>query len=289
MLESKTSAGDSKRSTNMTITGTINSEDDAIFLKVQISDKDGNARNIYFPFDTSSETAFDVATEMVKELEITDWKPFEIADMIDEEISALVPTWKDWNSINQNHQQHSFNYHEDDDDSPHHPFYSVSSLSSSPASLSDLLSPRGDEFHHRNNSGHDWDQEDFKVPDDASSQSSSNSYQCSNLKYYSANEDDPDLIYQREEPRQIPKILQKCTRFCPETDITRSRCNKNSNVLLDTEVSCGTRNKQKMTRARSLVDIRSQLLHRTLLEEINKRRLFKTVGAVEHIGYRQLE
>lgn len=118
----------------------------------------GNARNIYFPFDISSDTALDVASEMVKELEITDWKPYQIADMIDEEISALVPTWKDLNSINQNHEQHSYNFYEDDDDSTHHPFYSVSSLSSSPASLSDPFSPKGDEFHHWNTLGHDWDQ-----------------------------------------------------------------------------------------------------------------------------------
>lgn len=32
---------DMKRTTNMTITGTMNPEDDTIFLKVQISDKDG--------------------------------------------------------------------------------------------------------------------------------------------------------------------------------------------------------------------------------------------------------
>lgn len=31
---------------DMTITGTINSEDDAIFLKVQISDKDGTGSHL---------------------------------------------------------------------------------------------------------------------------------------------------------------------------------------------------------------------------------------------------
>lgn len=34
-----------------------------------------------------------------------------------------------------------------------------------------------------------------------------------------------------------------------------------------------------------MIDIRSQLLHRSLVEEVNKRRLFKTVGAVESIGF----
>lgn len=42
---------------------------------------------------------------------------------------------------------------------------------------------------------------------------------------------------------------------------------------------------RRLTRNRSLVDMRSQLLHRTLIEEVNKRRLFKTVGAVENIGF----
>lgn len=38
-----------------------------------------------------------------------------------------------------------------------------------------------------------------------------------------------------------------------------------------------------------MVDIRSQLLHRTLVEEVNKLRLFKTVGAVENIGFHELD
>jgi WNK lysine deficient protein kinase len=39
-----------------------------------------------------------------------------------------------------------------------------------------------------------------------------------------------------------------------------------------------------MMRNRSMVDIRSQLLHKTLVHELNKR-LFKTVGSVENIGF----
>lgn len=34
-----------------------------------------------------------------------------------------------------------------------------------------------------------------------------------------------------------------------------------------------------------MVDVRSQLLHRSLVEEVNKIRLFNTVGAVENIGF----
>lgn len=41
----------------------------------------------------------------------------------------------------------------------------------------------------------------------------------------------------------------------------------------------------KLMRNRSLVDVRSQLLHRSLVEEVNKRRMFNTVGAVENIGF----
>lgn len=35
------------------------------------------------------------------------------------------------------------------------------------------------------------------------------------------------------------------------------------------------------------MDVRSQLLRRSLMEMINKRRSFKTVGAVEDIGYQE--
>lgn len=51
-------------------------------------------RNVFFPFDIVNDTPLDVANEMVKELEINDWRPSEIANMIDGEISGLVPDWK---------------------------------------------------------------------------------------------------------------------------------------------------------------------------------------------------
>lgn len=112
----------------------------------------GRARNIHFPFDTTSDTPLDVAIEMVKELEITDWEPFEIADMIDKEISALVPSWKDSISA-QIHEQHSFNYNDDYDENntPLHPFYSSSSQSSSQASLPGLPP-----FQYETSELHDW-------------------------------------------------------------------------------------------------------------------------------------
>ncbi|KAL0338089.1 UNVERIFIED_CONTAM: putative serine/threonine-protein kinase WNK5 [Sesamum angustifolium] len=266
------------RSTDMSITGTLNQEDDTIFLKVHISDKDGAARNIYFPFDIMSDTSLDVATEMVKELEITDWDPLEIANMIDEEISTLVPSWKDSCSSLIN-QQYSFNYADEEDDNddngPHHPFYSASSFSSSHASLPGLFSLHDAQFYQAK-ALHDWHQEDTTSIDDASSISSSCSDKYSNLKYYSANEEGFLPSSDKEEIHCIPKT-PKCTRFGPEGSTTRN-CN-NFNVA-----GCSSKRQQKMVRTRSMVDIRSQLLHRTLVEEINKRRLFKTVGAVEHVG-----
>lgn len=85
-----------------------------------------------------NDTAIDVAMEMVKEMEISDWEPFEIADMIEGEISALVPNWN--RSELSNHSL-SFSYAEEDDDAPHHNFRSVSS-SSQATTLGFATSPR---------------------------------------------------------------------------------------------------------------------------------------------------
>ncbi|KAF9594561.1 hypothetical protein IFM89_033531, partial [Coptis chinensis] len=193
---------DATGSTDMKITGKMNQEDDTIFLKVQIADKDGSVRNIYFPFDIVSDTAIDVATEMVKELEITDGQPLEIAEMIDKEISAEL----------------------DFDQSPQ----------------------ARDHHHHQ----------------------SSRTHQNNN-----------------------------CTRFCPQEHPRNSQSNMATNcysqckdfshskgVSTSNNYHNRTKNPQ-LNRMNSLVDIRSQLLHRSLMEEMNKRRLFKTVGAVENIGY----
>ncbi|KAK8548557.1 hypothetical protein V6N13_054657 [Hibiscus sabdariffa] len=77
-------------------------EDDGIFLRLRIADKEGRFRNIYFPFDIESDTALTVATEMVAELDITDQDVTKIADMIDGEIASLVPEWKRGPSIDEN-------------------------------------------------------------------------------------------------------------------------------------------------------------------------------------------
>lgn len=74
-------------------------EDDGIFLRLRIADKDGRIRNIYFPFDIETDTALNVANEMVAELDITDQDVRKIADMIDGEIATLVPGWNKGVSI----------------------------------------------------------------------------------------------------------------------------------------------------------------------------------------------
>lgn len=72
----------------------------------------------------------DVANEMVKELEITDPEPSEIAEMIAQEISSLLPDWK------ATHDVHCvYNYADDDaEDDSSHPFHHVSSPGSSQGS-----------------------------------------------------------------------------------------------------------------------------------------------------------
>eukprot|EP00262_Sarcandra_glabra_P019410 TRINITY_DN7304_c0_g1_i1.p1 TRINITY_DN7304_c0_g1~~TRINITY_DN7304_c0_g1_i1.p1 ORF type:complete len:648 (-),score=88.48 TRINITY_DN7304_c0_g1_i1:298-2241(-) len=281
-------------STDMTITGKMNPEDDTIFLKVQIADKDGAVRNIYFPFDIVSDTAMDVAKEMVKELEITDKEPFEIAKMIDEEISALVPRWKECNSPH--HQHHTFNY-QDEDEVPHHPFYYPSSPSSSQtSSILCPIAPHGAYHHHSNDVAYisDWLRDESfnkEDDDDASSQSSLHSGKYSKINYNSGNEHDFDVSPRKREFQPNMKN-HNSSRFCQE-DNPRTDHHKSSKSCKQCKVlpefpqgsSQGTSDNRRLSRIRSMMDIRSQLLHRSLVEEVNKRRLFKTVGAVENIGF----
>ncbi|XP_027151489.1 probable serine/threonine-protein kinase WNK4 isoform X1 [Coffea eugenioides] len=252
--------------TNMTITGKLNPEDDTIFLKVQITDKEGATRNVFFPFDMASDTPMGVAREMVRELDITDWTPSEIADMIDAEISGLLPYSKKWEH-SQPPRYHILHYEEEEDHN--HPFVDFSSCSSSQVSILD---------------------ETF---DDGSSQSSLQSEKHSNLNYCS---DEYDSL---RSPRQqkLPATLSthSSSRFCPGGNSSMAQslariCPSLSKGMLVSQVTSTASGKctvdlRKLTRNRSLVDMRSQLLHRSLVEEVSKRRLSKTVGAVEHIGF----
>ncbi|XP_012078252.1 probable serine/threonine-protein kinase WNK4 isoform X2 [Jatropha curcas] len=254
------SEDDSTR-TNMTITGKLNPEDDTIFLKVQIADKDGILRNIYFPFDILHDTPIDVAMEMVKELDIDDWEPIEIAEMIDGEISSLVPNWKKWD-LPQTGAYHIFNYQEDD--RTNNPFHPSSSCSSSQASISGIKT--------------NWLQGSY-----------------SNLNYISGDDHKFDTTKTGRDKHLITRS-HNSTRFCPEDNsksfvgqaIARDAYKHCKNLLESQNGGALTKRvieSRRLTRNRSLVDVRSQLLHRSLVEEVNKRRLFKTVGAVENVGF----
>ncbi|KAL6581751.1 hypothetical protein OROMI_005765 [Orobanche minor] len=85
--------GDCSENVDVTIKGRRN-EDDNIFVRLRISDKEGRVRNIYFPFDIESDTALSVTMEMVAELDITDQDVTKISEMIDDEIASLVPEWR---------------------------------------------------------------------------------------------------------------------------------------------------------------------------------------------------
>ncbi|KAL7247188.1 hypothetical protein ACSBR2_002162 [Camellia fascicularis] len=275
--------------TNMTITGKLNPEDDTIFLKVQIADEGDSVRNVYFPFDIASDTPFDVATELVKELEITDWEPFQIAVMIDGEISALVPHWEKWG---QPQSDHCPVHYQEDDDGHHHRFYCFSSCSSSQVSLSAFIASckMGERTH-----GCDWLQDDLF--DETSSQSSLHSGKYSDLNYYSGEEHDSDKSPKIRDQQYSNANAHKSTRFCPEenssTRQSRARnCHRQCKVLLNSQEASKSKvgwlmDSCRLTRNQSLVDTRSQELHRSLVEEVNKRRLFKTVGAVENIGFQE--
>ncbi|KAL2899383.1 putative serine/threonine-protein kinase WNK4 [Bienertia sinuspersici] len=230
---------DSLPRTNMTITGKLKPKDGTVFLKVQFSDGNGPARNIYFPFDIMNDTPIKVAKEMVEELEIDDWDPQEIAEMIDAEISILMPHWKNWVS-SRFQPYNSYDYKEDDNDGARH-LYLSSSCSSSMASPSRVLSSHGSEpmLH-----GNDYLQEDF--PDDFSTRSSLQSEYATNFTYTPVVDD-----------------VQGIT-------VSKSKCSMERHGL---------------TRNHSLVDLQRQRQVRTRMEDIIKKRLSKTVGAVENIGY----
>lgn len=129
--------------------------------------------------------------------------------------------------------------------------------------------------------------------DDTSSQSSSHSGTYSNLNYYSGDEHHHHMSPIRSDHKQVTfsRPHQNSTRFCPEENINIPY--RQCKVLIDSHSYGASSSKPKrvtmdtrrLTRNRSLVDVRSQLLHRSLVEEVNKRRLFKTVGAVENIGF----
>ncbi|KAG7626197.1 Protein kinase-like domain superfamily [Arabidopsis thaliana x Arabidopsis arenosa] len=121
-------ANDDEDHVDISIKGKRNG-DDGIFLRLRISDAEGivsiffdsfkiiglknvtrfrvlgnvgRIRNIYFPFETAIDTAWSVAVEMVSELDITNQDVAKIAEIIDAEIAALVPDWKNDTESSQN-------------------------------------------------------------------------------------------------------------------------------------------------------------------------------------------
>ncbi|XP_024975439.1 probable serine/threonine-protein kinase WNK4 isoform X1 [Cynara cardunculus var. scolymus] len=258
--------------TDMSIAGKLNPDDDAIILRVQIADREGSVRNVYFPFDILHDTPDEVASEMVKELEITDWEPSDIAGMIDGEISALMPTWNDNPHRPDNSQ--IVNLNQDEDDDHHHPFRSLSSSSSSQLSFSGMATPQQTDGMA---SGTDWLQD--HIFDDTSSQESVVSGTYSNLSYCSAED--------RHEYRSLSPInrTHNSTRFS-HGDKASQNHEKPSNVTVDLHRASTSKGAApRLTRNQSLVDMRSQLLHRSLVEEVSKRRLSKTVGTVADVGF----
>ncbi|WOL06357.1 hypothetical protein Cni_G15089 [Canna indica] len=235
-----------KKSTDMTITGKMNpDEDDTVFLKVQIADQQQGMSNIYFPFDIISDTPNDVAMEMVKELDIRDLEASEIAEMITHEISRLVPGWK---------------VVDDDDRRRRHPVSSYNYV---------------DDEQDRNNHPFYCG---LSSPTSSSSHGSSISFS--------------------QPPLQPLPLCQSCTSTDQDDDgdVSSLYSSKYYASGSEQEIDGGERRQpvplatdhhrhhRRLTRNQSMMDLRSQLLHKALVEELNKR-MFKTIGAVENIGF----
>ncbi|GAB2272092.1 Probable serine/threonine-protein kinase wnk5 [Dionaea muscipula] len=273
------------RSTYMTITGKLNLEDKTIFLKVQISDKDGHVRHVHFPYDILNDTPINVAAEMVKELDIDDWEPLEIAEMIEEEISALAPATKDWGS-HQSPSHECFDYDDEDDGDNQPPYEYLSRECSSNDSLLESHSLEVQPYHgNYTDSSRNWLPGDSSVNDDGCSQSSSSSsYNYSDFSFLSGKDDGSDSGSAAVEGNQY----HGCTRFCtPDENLKMitSYDHSHNMVLLDPVIRGGHHRRTKMSRIRSFLDVRSQLLQRALMQTLRKERSIRTVGAVENIGF----
>ncbi|EHA8591632.1 putative serine/threonine-protein kinase WNK4 [Cocos nucifera] len=134
----------------------------------------------------------------------------------------------------------------------------------------------------------DWFGDDLYFDDDDKSSMHSDTYSAVN--YILDDEQEGD---QRETQPIHHKSTRFCTRESPPVDASlASKFHEQCNILLESSRASSSRAGKRavdgchrMMRNHSMVDIRSQLLHRTLLEEVNKR-LFKTVGAFDNIGFK---
>uniref|UniRef100_A0A7C9D652 non-specific serine/threonine protein kinase n=1 Tax=Opuntia streptacantha TaxID=393608 RepID=A0A7C9D652_OPUST len=271
------------RSTEMTITGKLNPEDNTLFLKVQISDKDGHVRNVHFPFDIINDTTLDVAMEMLKELDITDREPHEIAEMIEEEISSLAPGWKDLSSLKRLQRQQSFDYDGDDDEGIH-PAYPSSCSSSHDSHRGPSGSYEAFLSNERSlNATHDWLQGHL-----ANGEASSESLY--GLSAYSDYEDSSGKCNgynsSPEGGRRISNVSTRgSTRFHDPRDTLTLKNNEKCNDLSDPSKGKKSGGRKKLGKIRSFMDVRSHLLHKAVMQGLNKRRQSKTVGAFENIGF----
>ncbi|KMZ60895.1 putative Kinase [Zostera marina] len=294
--------------TDMKITGKMNPDDDAIFLRVHFADKTGHTRNIYFPFDIIRDTPIDVADEMVKELDIVDHDPSHIAEMIDVEISALVPDWKDRrNHITNNVSDDDYNDEDNDGDNNHHPggdddasshhhfFYLSSSASSHSSGVSQQA--RTHSSTHGNHHGTYHSQEYIQARkifhDEGDEITSQNSIYYDKHSDVNSNMKNEVVGTESSQWRDHLQHNQKVTRFGPEennhTDHAKYADSNSTEDGSDHSHSKNRRSKKvsargELTRNRSLVNIRSQMLHRTIVEEVNKR-MFNSVGSMEDIGF----
>ncbi|ERN05381.1 probable serine/threonine-protein kinase WNK5 [Amborella trichopoda] len=293
----------SKRGTDFIITGKQNPDDDTIFLSVQMADKEGRVRKIYFPFDIVTDTVMDVATEMVKELEITDQDPIDIAALMEAEISSLVPDWK--NKVSSlDHESFCYDDPEFRDIGP----FDDISMSSAENSLHNFFPSC--EAQYSDSSGQlassyrpdisiDWSQEEWINEEDTSSQSSTYSIGYPNYSYHSAHKEGEDsesglqtggrkgkescMSITRDLPVHINTL--KTSRFCPFTDQTFSVSPRTCQNCLRPQDSTRLSRNRQMLRKYSMMDIRSQFCRLNLTEELRRLRLYKTVGAIENIGF----
>ncbi|KAH9774967.1 serine/threonine-protein kinase WNK8 [Citrus sinensis] len=68
-------------------------DDDTVSLTLRIGDKSGHVSNIHFVFYLNADTAISIAEEMVEQLDLSHEDVVSIAELIDNLIMKLVPSW----------------------------------------------------------------------------------------------------------------------------------------------------------------------------------------------------
>ncbi|MCO5547428.1 hypothetical protein L7F22_000877 [Adiantum nelumboides] len=73
-------------------------EEAIVQLRLRVADTEGEVSVIHFPFDVVHDTALSVAGEMVEDLGLLDQDVTKIAEIIDDAILIMVPTWHGYRS-----------------------------------------------------------------------------------------------------------------------------------------------------------------------------------------------